>query len=249
MSLHNCRVVLIRTKIAANIGAVARVMRNMGLDQLFLVSPEASPDDREARRLSTHGETILENARIVGDLGDAVADCIWVAATSARTGNLIRSAHGFPDKIIPPLASALDAGPVAIVFGPEPGGLTDEEIARCHCLIRISTDRDYAALNLAQAAAICLYELRRHWLKRRESTTPPEPPAPFAEQERMFDQLQAALEEIHYLYGPNADPLMHALRHLLGRAGLTSMEVNLLFGLARQIRWFADKANDRQSAK
>jgi tRNA/rRNA methyltransferase len=249
MSLHNCRVVLIRTKIAANIGAVARVMRNMGLRQLVLVSPEASPDDREARRLSTHGENILQRAQIVPDLGDAVADCIWVAATSARTGNLIRSAHGFPDEIIPHLATALDAGPVAIVFGPEPGGLTDEEIARCHYLIRIPTDPQYAALNLAQAAAICLYELRRHWLKRNGPSKAPEPVAPFAEQERMFVQLRAALSEIHYLYGPNADSIMHALRHMLGRSGLTSMEVNLLFGLARQIRWLAGGGSDAQSGK
>src|SRR6516165_6183822 len=137
MSLSNCRVVLVRPKIAANLGATARVMKNMGLDQLVLVSPEADPADREARRLSTHGEELLERARIVVDLGEAVADCVLVAATSARTGNLIRSQFGSPEEIIPLLATAVATGPAALVFGPEPGGLTDHEIARCHHLIRI----------------------------------------------------------------------------------------------------------------
>jgi tRNA C32,U32 (ribose-2'-O)-methylase TrmJ len=74
-----------------------------------------------------------------------------------------------------------------------------------------------------------------------------EPPAPFGTQERMFEQLRAALEEIHYLYGPNADALMHGIRHLLGRARPTAMEVDLLFGLARQLRWIADEAKRRNN--
>jgi tRNA/rRNA methyltransferase len=241
MSLSNCRVVLVRPKIAANLGATARVMKNMGLDQLVLVSPEADPADREARRLSTHGEELLERARIVVDLGEAVADCVLVAATSARTGNLIRSQFGSPEEIIPLLVTAVATGPAALVFGPEPGGLTDHEIARCHHLIRIPTDPGYAALNLAQAVAISLYELRCAWLERTEPSQPDEPPALFADQERMFDQLRIALEAIHFLYGPNADSLMHALRHLIGRASPTEKEVGLLLGLARQIHWFAAK--------
>src|SRR5260370_11554517 len=88
--LQNCRVVLMRPRIAANLGATARVMRNMGLRDLVLVAPEADPLDPEARKLSTHGEDILRRARLVSDLGQAVADCVLVAATSARTGGLFR---------------------------------------------------------------------------------------------------------------------------------------------------------------
>jgi tRNA/rRNA methyltransferase len=245
MSLHNCRVVLVRPKIAANIGAVARVMRNFGLDQLALVAPEADPGDREARRLSTHGESILDTARIVSELSEAVPDCLCVAATSARTGNLIRSRFGSPHEVTPHLIKALEAGPAAIVFGPEPGGLTDLEVARCHYLIRVPTDPTYPALNLAQAVAICLYELQCAWMERSEPANMAEPTANFAAQERMFDQLRIALEEIHFLYGANADSLMCALRRLVGRAAPTEAEVKLLLGLARQIRWFA--ANDRKN--
>src|SRR5262245_11092842 len=129
MSLQNCRVVLVRPRIAANLGAVARVMRNMGLERLVLVAPEADPLDREARRLSTHGEEILDRVGMVSDLRAALTDCTYVAATSARTGNLIRHRFGSPKDIMPAVAAASALGAVALVFGPEPSGLTDQEIA------------------------------------------------------------------------------------------------------------------------
>jgi tRNA/rRNA methyltransferase len=248
MSLHNCRIVLVRPKTAANIGAAARVMRNMGLSDLVLVAPEADPDDREARRLSTHGENVLDGARIVADLSEVLAECIFVVGTSARIGGPYRrqSVLG-PDQIMPLLVDRMSAGLVALVFGPEPSGLTDEEVTRCNYLLHIPTDETYPALNLAQTVAICTYELRKAWMQRADKKMIPELPAPFADQERMFRSLQTALEEIHFLYGEKAGPLMHALRHLIGRAGPTAMEVDLLFGLARQIRWFADKATTKDT--
>ncbi len=239
----NCRVVLVRTRIAANIGAAARVMRNMGLAELVLVAPEASPADPEARRLAAHGEEVLERCRLVGELGEAVADCLVVAATSARVGGLTRRQFvGTPDEIVPHLIEAMTNGPIALVFGPESSGLSNVEVTRCHYLIHVPTDPAYPVLNLAQTAAICTYELRRHWLRRTAAPTllpKPDAPAPFADQERAFEHLRQALEDVHFLWNDKADSLMHALRHLLGRAGPTPMEVDVLHGLARQLRWFA----------
>src|SRR5262245_10889870 len=119
MSLENCRVVLVRPTIAANIGATARVMRNMGLTQLVLVAPDADPTSEEARKLSTRGEEILNRARTVPELADALADCVFVAGTSARTGGPYRrqSVAG-PDEIMPRVVANLDGGPAALVFGP-----------------------------------------------------------------------------------------------------------------------------------
>jgi tRNA/rRNA methyltransferase len=243
--LSNCRVVLLRPRIAANLGATARAMRNMGLRDLVLVAPEADPLDAEARRLSTHGEKILQRARVVSELGQAVEDCVLVAATSAKTGGLFRrQSVGLPEEIGPLLAEEMAHAPVALIFGPEATGLTDTEIVRCHYLIHIPADSDYPTLNLAQAVAICLYELRRAWLKKMATKTSEASKTlevcPMEMQERMFASLRAALEEIHFLYGPQADSLMHGLRHLIGRAKPTRMEVDLLFGLARQIHWYVD---------
>lgn len=239
----NCRVVLVRPQFAANIGAVARAMRNMGMTDLVLVAPEASPTDPEARRLSTHGEDVLEQCRTVADFGVAVADCVLVAATSARVGGLTRRQFvGPPDEIAPRLIEAMRSGPVALVFGPEASGLSNAEVSRCHYLIHIPTDPHYPVLNLAQAVSICTYELRRHWLRQTDAPTllpPIETPALFADQERAFEHLRQALEDVHFLWNEKADSLMHALRHLLSRAAPTPTEVDMLHGLARQLRWFA----------
>src|SRR5438128_3806926 len=200
MPLQNCRIVLVRPQVPGNLGATARIMRNMGLTDLVLVAPEADRHDRRARQLSTHGEVILDNARISAELGAAVADCVLVAGTTARTGKLIRGQFAPPDEIAPKLMDASNSGPVALLFGPEPTGLTDEEVTRCHHLIHIPADPGYPALNLAQAVAICAYEFRRAWLRRTEASTRPAA-APFAEQEKVFASLRTAFEEIHFLYG------------------------------------------------
>jgi tRNA/rRNA methyltransferase len=238
MSLHHCRVVLVRPQIAGNLGATARVMRNMGLSELVLVAPEADPADRNARQLSTQGEEVLDNSRVAADFGEAVADCLLVVGTSARVGGPVRrQSVGTPEEVMPRLVEVLSQGPAALVFGPERTGLGNAEVSRCHHLIHIPTAPEYPALNLAQAVAICLYELHRAWLNRSGAPAS-RPPAPFAEQERMFANLRTALEEVHFIYGDKADSLMHAVRHLIGRAGPTAMEVNVLLGLARQLRWY-----------
>src|SRR5436305_6415920 len=147
MALDNCRVVLVRPEIAGNVGATARVMRNMGLSRLVLVAPKADPNDRQARQFSTHGEAILDDAVLVPDLGQAVADCVLVAGTSARTGGLYRrQTVGRPDEVMPRLVEAAGRGPVALVFGPEPTGLSNDEVMRCHYLVNIPADPTYPAL-------------------------------------------------------------------------------------------------------
>jgi tRNA/rRNA methyltransferase len=246
--LTACRVVLVRPSIAANIGATARVMRNFGLSQLVLVDPEADPQDPRGRLLATHAEDLLDNARIVPELGDAVGACLLVVGTSARIGGLFRRQSVVaPELIAPQIVQALVSGPAALVFGPESTGLTDEEITRCHYLIHIPTNPDHAALNLAQAVAITLHEIYKAWLCH-VGTAPqadePAMPASFAAQEHMFNRLQEALEAIHFLHGDKADALMHGIRHLLGKAKLTDMEVKLLLGLARQLTWFTQHPNE-----
>jgi tRNA/rRNA methyltransferase len=240
--LSNARVVLVRPHYPGNLGAVARVMCNFGLSQLSLVQPFADPKSEEARRLSTHGEHLLESAAIVSSLDDAVADCRVVFATSANVEGVYRTHnYGRPEEVLPGLIDALPYGPCALVFGPEPSGLSNVEIARCHGLIRILTDGRCPSLNLSHAVAICLNELRRLWLAvDGVSTRPTQKVAAFADQERMFDSLRDALERVHFLWGPKTDSLMHAVRHLVARARPSPNEVRILFGLARQLRWVAE---------
>lgn len=239
--LSNTRVVLVRPHYAGNVGAVARLMANFGVNQLTLVAPFADPKSEEARRLSTHGEHLLDSARIVETLDEAVADCRVVLATSANVEGVYRTHnYGRPEEVLPQLVEALSEGRCALVFGPEPSGLSNAEIARCHGLIRILTDATYSSLNLSHAVGICLYELRKHWLAAQNiSTHPSQKVAPFEDQERMFESLRDALAAVHFLWGTKADSLMHAVRHLIARAKPSPNEVRILFGLARQLRWVA----------
>jgi tRNA/rRNA methyltransferase len=240
MNINRCRVVLVRPHYPGNLGATARVMRNFGLADLVLVDPVCSVNDLEARRMATHGLPVLDAARVVPDLGEAVADCVFTLATSGLAGGVVRQTFvGTPAEKLPALLAAMESGPVALVFGPEPHGLSNAEVTRCHGLVHIPVDPASPALNLAQAVAICCYELHRLAATRIAAQTSAPEVAPFADQERMFEHLREALEAVGYLYGTKADPLMHAVRHLLGRALLTPQEVKLLHGLARQLLWAA----------
>lgn len=250
MALQHCRIVLIQTHYPGNLGATARVMCNFGLSDLVLVAPIADRADTNARQMSTHGESILRAARIVSSLDEAIGDCVLVVGTSSHAGGLFRQQNvGPPAAILPHLAEALrEDRPAALLFGPEPTGLSNDIVTRCHYLIQIPTAPQYPSLNLAQAVAICVYELAT--LARGVNEGAQHNPslarrATVETQEQMFRQLQTALEEIHFLYGDKADALLHAVRHLLGKARLSEMEVKLLLGLARQIRWYVANHPDK----
>src|SRR5207302_10937081 len=126
--LSRCRIVLVRTHYPGNLGATARVMRNFGLTDLVLVDPVASTNDLEARRMATHGLAVLDAARVVPDLGAAVADCVFTLATSGLANGVVRQTFaGTPQEKFPALLGAMASGPVAMVFGPEPHGLSNAE--------------------------------------------------------------------------------------------------------------------------
>lgn len=243
-SLTNVRVVLVRPHFAGNVGSVARLMGNFGLRDLVVVDPVASLTDHDARRLATNGVAILDAARVAPDLPSALADCVYTLATGGLADGVARqTVVGTPREKLPALLESLAAGPVALVFGPEPHGLTTVEVGLCHGLIQIPTGDEFPSLNLAQAAAICLYELFTITGDTAVSAEAPDA-APFADLNRMFGHLKVAFEAVHYVYGTKGDPLMHAFRHLVSRAKPTRQEVRMLHGLARQLLWLAGNQKD-----
>jgi tRNA/rRNA methyltransferase len=244
LALSNCRIVLVRPHYAGNLGSTARVMRNFGLNDLILVAPYASTNDLEARRLARDGLPILDTARVVPELSDAVADCVFTLSTSALTAGIHRRGIiGTPMESMPGLVATAERGPVALVFGPEPHGLSNEEIAHCHGMVHIPVNPKFPALNLAQAVTICCYEYRKAWSASSniERKTPEPGPsiAPHVDQERMFEHLREALKAVGYLFDEKSETLMHGIRQLIGRALPSPQEVKLLHGLARQLLWAA----------
>ena len=130
---------------------------------------------------------------------------------------------------------------MALVFGPEPHGLSNAEIAHCHGMIHIPVSPEFPALNLAQAVTICCYEYRKAWsaaenIERKAAMAGPSI-APHADQERMFEHLREALAAVGYLFDEKSETLMHGIRQLIGRALPSPQEVKILHGLARQLLW------------
>lgn len=233
MPLSNIRVVLVRPRGAANVGAVARAMKNMGLRDLVLVHP-ALMKSFWAKAMAAHAEDVLHSVRQTDSLGAAVADCGLVVGTTCR-GGLYREAAQPPRTAAPRIVAAAATNRVALVFGPEDHGLSNEDLKACHQLIAIPSDPVYPSLNLAQAVMVCCYELFV-----AEAGTPEvvRELAPADQVDLMFQKLQAAFRSIGFLHPDNPDHIMFAFRRFLGRAELEARDVQILLGLARQIEWF-----------
>ena len=235
------RVVLVETEYAGNLGSVARVLRNMGVEDLVLVRPKAKPSDPAALRMAVHAGELLENAKVVNTLSEALADCVEAAATGARVEGPVRQVKkGFPRDIIPGLLAAAGTSgtkKVAMVFGPEPSGLTTADVALCHHLIKIPSTVRYSSLNLAMAVGVCCYEARMAWIsgvpRARVETE-----LPMRAQELLHRHVRRSLEAVGYLYGEKQETLMHGISHLLGRLRPSRRDAGMLHGLARQILWY-----------
>lgn len=237
MKLDNLRVVLVRPHYPGNIGAAARACANFGAKELVLVDPVADPLSHQARMLAAGGVEILDAARVVATIPEAVAECGIALATGSEIDGTERSTvRGTPREWLPKFAPVLAAGPAAVVFGPEPHGLTTAEIGLCHGLLYLPALPEYPSLNLALSVGVVLYEL---FNDASEPTA--RPPAPYADFDRAMAHLKAALSDVRFLFGQNGDTLMHGFRHMIARSLPTEQEVKMLHGLAKQIEYVASK--------
>lgn len=241
--LDAIQIILVEPAGALNVGSVARVMKNMGLRHLVLVNPQCDPTGDEARQMAVHAAEILAAARIVNTLPAALVGCDRaIAATGRPHSPLFQLEH--PRTALPWLLSAPNGHHAALIFGPEDRGLNNEELSYAHRLICIPANPAYPSLNLAQAVAICCYELQQAIaapiLSPLAASTPPaplSPPAPLDQLEAFYQQLEALLLDIGYLYPHTADSRMHKFRRLCHRALLTSAEVTMLRGILSQMKW------------
>jgi tRNA/rRNA methyltransferase len=238
VSLTNLRIVLVRPRHSGNIGAVARAMRNMGINDLALVSPSQLCRNA-ADTMAVHAREVLDMMQVHSSLRAAVAECGLVVGTTCRPG-LYRDGALTPRALAPHILAAAEANRVALVFGPEDSGLTNEDLRFCHRLATIPTDSAYSSLNVAQAVLLCCYELFIVAQAEEEVSSPSRPLAMAERQELMYEKLKRALLKVGFLHGDNPDHIMFALRRILGRAGLEDRDVRILLGMARQIEWYAN---------
>lgn len=215
-------------------------MKNMGLHHLVLVNPHCNPLGPEARQMAVHASDILESAQQASSIPEALAGCYRAIATTGR----LRSAPAaleHPRQALPWLFEM----PSALIFGPEDRGLNNEELNYAQRFIQIPSHPDYLSLNLAQAVAVCCYEL--YQLTQFSDLTPTpagptehlaaEPLASMDAQEGYFQHLEQVLLKIGFLFPHTAASRMQKIRQIFGRAQLTESELALLRGILRQTAW------------
>lgn len=230
---------MINTTHPGNIGAAARALKNMGLSKLVLVDPKEFPTSKATWRAASAVD-VVENATVVASLEEAVADCGLVIGTSARERRI-------PWPLLTPREcgdrAVAEAGQhkVAIVFGREDRGLTNEELQQCHFHVHIPSNPDYSSLNIAAAIQVIVYELRMSALAAERGAPVAfedwdVPRAKHVALEKYYEHLEDTLVKLQFLDPENPRQTMTRLRRLYNRVRLDEMELNILRGLLTSIQ-------------
>ncbi len=249
-TLQNIRIVMIQTSHTGNIGAAARAMKVMGLSQLYLVKPK-SPPDEQSIAMSSNATDILDNAIIVDCLSEAITGCQLVVGTSARHERTLswdildsRSCG----ELIAKHASSQPNAKVAVLFGRESSGLTNEELAVCQHLVHIPTNTDYNSLNVASAVQILSYECRLAMMNLQlvsdtsyienttESNDAKDEWVSADDLDSYFEHLKQVMVEVNFLDPDKPRYLIPRLRRLYSRSGITRSEMNILRGMLSAIQ-------------
>lgn len=225
---ENIRVVLSHTTHPGNIGAAARAMKTMGLGRLYLVNPRFFPDD-QATAMAAGADDILAKAVVCSSIDEALQGVVYTAAMTARLRDISIEVLA-PREAMPKVMQEAATGQVALLFGTEMSGLTNEEMGKAQLGVNIPADPDFSSLNIAAAVQVVAYELNL-----AAGATGPgslgNPPASHEQREGLFAQMEKTLYEIGFFTTQNPSRLMQRLRRLYARARLETEEVNLLRGI------------------
>jgi len=245
-------VVLVEPAGPLNVGSVARLCANFGVDDLRLVAPRCDPNAPEAQRMAVHGQSVLAAARVFPTLLEAVSDCHRVVTTAGRLdhGGI---PLGPPEAVLPWAISGSSMQPLALVFGREDHGLTNDELLLSQRVISLRSAEAYPSLNLSHAVAVVLHEVARLQTAIEPGGTPggminsgfnrdlqgdytDDPAGPKA-LEAFLNDAQDLLLEVGFLLDHTARARMAKVRGLLQRGLIRADEVALLRGMVRQLRW------------
>jgi len=241
------RFVLVRTSHPGNIGSAARAIRTMGFEQLELVAPARFPDT-EANALAAGADEVLANAGLHDGLIDGLAGSSLALGLSARRRGVNLPEISPREAAAQVLAAAGRGEQVALVFGNERTGLENEELARCHAMVRIPSVDDFSSLNLSQAVQVMAYELRVAMLGNDTQASAPvrdEPPADATQMEQFYQHLAQTLDDIEFHKGREPTTIMLRLRKLFQRAQPDERELRVLHGILADAQRMAQLAPKR----
>lgn len=240
--MENLRVVLVGTRNPLNLGAVARAMSNFGAMHLRVVQPYEKAF-REA--VSAVGASaVLQNAEEFATLAEAVADCWLVVGTTAVGNREIQHPLRSLDEAGAMLRKGMAKGKVALLFGSEKWGLSNESLSHCHWLVRIPTREEHRSMNLGQAAAVCLYEISREKGgagAKRKTEEKKSAPARMETVERIGAALLPVLIKSGYTGARKSELAEEKLRRMLRRMTMTEADAEVLLGMVRKIGWWMEE--------
>jgi tRNA (cytidine32/uridine32-2'-O)-methyltransferase len=243
------RFVLVRTSHPGNIGAAARAIRTMGFDRLALVTPHRFPDP-EATALAAGADDVLEQAGIHESVVDALAGSTFALGLSARRRGVTLPELSPREAAEQAVAAAARGEQVALVFGNERTGLENEELARCHAMVRIPSVDDFSSLNLSQAVQVTAYELRLAMLAGDGQTAPTpaaeDVPADAEQLERFFEHLAQTLDDIDFHKGRASTTILLRLRKLFLRARPDLRELRIMHGIFADAQRMAELAGQKK---
>lgn len=240
IQINTVKIVLVEPAGERNIGSIARVMRNMALNQLVIVNPRCNPFSEDARIMAVHGVEVLDNAKIVDSIPTALQGCQRAIATTARNRGIPTSLEKPRDVIKWLLAKNINS---ALIFGPEDRGLSNQELSYAQRFVCIPSNPEYPSLNLAQAVAVCAYELYQEFLNQsQENITEINPEemedlADLKALEGYYQHLESVLLQVNYLYPHTAKVTMEKIKRIANRSQLKTQELAMLRGMLRQVEW------------
>jgi tRNA (cytidine32/uridine32-2'-O)-methyltransferase len=243
--LSNIRIVLIGTTHPGNIGAVARAMKNMCLEQLYLVQPKTFPS-AEATDRASGADDLLQHAKVCTTLDEALEGCRLVVGASARLRS-VNWPQVNPRECAEKLLGEAGHGDVALIFGRESSGISNSELDRCHLLAHIPANEEYSSLNLSQAVQVLAYELYMTSLGKELSQPERMDVATSEELERLYAHLEQAMVDIGFSDPRQSDKLQRRLRRLFFRARPDRDEINIVRGILSAAQGKKSERNSGQN--